>query len=120
MSFRLGLGTVSKALLACAILLPLASCSKEPEHALPASAWPGIIHVEVALERTTREKLVSELGPPKEVSREGGYETLVWTNEKGYIVSFSSPDDTSPHVAHFPSRLEARISGGVVTYLDAR
>jgi hypothetical protein len=75
--------------------------------------------VAVALEKTTREEMVAALGQPREVSREGGYETLVWTNDKGYIVTFSA-EDVSPHVSHFPSRLEARISGGVVSYLNAR
>jgi hypothetical protein len=113
--------TVSRSLAALALLLLIGTaCSKDPEPALPPSAWPGIKHVEVALEKTTREQLVAELGLPAEVSMEGGYETLVWTNEKGYIVTFSTPDDSSPHVSHFPSRLEVRIAGGVATYLNAR
>ncbi|MDR1079655.1 MAG: hypothetical protein LBQ79_01485 [Deltaproteobacteria bacterium] len=121
MTFRHVTRTVPGALAALALLLLVGSaCSKDPKPALPPSAWPGIKHVEVALEKTTREQLVAELGQPSEISLEGGYETLVWTNEKGYIVTFSTPDDSSPHVSHFPSRLEARIAGGVVTFLDAR
>jgi hypothetical protein len=109
---------VPVAVLCAAALLLVPGCGSKEEVA-PPEIHSGIIPVSVIMERTTREELVAELGPPRETSRDEGREILAWTNDKGYIVTFSS-EGNPPAVLFFQHRIEARLSGGVVTYLDAQ
>ncbi|MDR2613505.1 MAG: hypothetical protein LBG06_12055 [Deltaproteobacteria bacterium] len=106
------------AAIACAAALVLCSaCS--PKTALPPEDWPGVIQVEVVLGKTTRQDLVDALGQPRVSSLEGGSETLTWMNDKGYVVMFSA-DGNPPAVSFHESQIEARLTGDVVTYFDAR
>jgi hypothetical protein len=105
------------ALAMAAALLMSSACSSKT--ALPPDAWDGIIHVNVVLHSTTREQMLEALGQPVEASFANGEETLVWTNSKGYIVMLSA-EGAPPNVGHYQSRIEARLSGEVVSWLATR
>ncbi|MDR1039796.1 MAG: hypothetical protein LBR80_06415 [Deltaproteobacteria bacterium] len=119
MTSRHGYQTLLRAAIACFLAVLLCSACGSRRRGIAPEDWASIIHVSVALNKTTREEIVAALGPPRETSAEGGRESMAWTNEKGYIVLLSA-EDAPPNVMRVRSRLEARFAGDVVTSLDAR